>query len=405
MARVPDFVKVITYPSGTRRYEVRVEVGKAGGKRKQKQLRFAKLQDAIDTYNAERSDRSRGVQVTPTGVTLRQAADAYLDALPARPNTITAYAAVLRPAIARLGDRPVQELRRDEIEKLAADIAVKAVPSGGWRKPAKMPAIVSDTCGPWSPASVRHMLSRLRAVFARLVEDGTMLRNTAALVKPPSLAERDKATMTVEQIQQLFDYLEANGDRLEHLHHLAVQTGLRRGELAGLKWSDIDLDAATMTVARQRVHSEAGAVVADTKTDAGRRVLPIPATLLPVLKRARRRAAADQLAVGNKWCGEDYVVADELGRAYYPTTLSYLWRDVLAAAKVPHVRLHDARHTAATLMHLNGVPIAVIAAVLGHTDASFTQRVYAHSQTDAVTQGMAAYAGVLGKRAPQVKAE
>lgn len=150
-------------------------------------------------------------------------------------------------------------------------------------------------------------------------------------------------------------------------------------------------------------HSEAGAVVADTKTDAGKRELPIPATLLPVLKRSRRRSAAEQLAVGNKWQGEDYVVADELGRAYYPTTLSYLWKDVLEDAKVPHVRLHDARHTAATLMHLNGVPIAVIAAVLGHTDASFTQRVYAHSQTDAVAQGMASYAQALGKRTPKAK--
>lgn len=398
MARIPSYVKVITYPSGETRYEVRIETGKRDGKRQQQRRRFAKLQDAIDAYNAERGDRSRGVQVTPTGVTLRQAADAYLDALRARPNTVTAYGAVLRPAIARLGDRPVQELRREEIEKLASDIAIKPVPSGDWRKPAKMPAVASDTCGPWGPASVRHMLSRLRAVYARLVEDGTVLRNTAALVKVPSLGERDNNTMTVEQIQQLFDYLETTDDRLEHLHHLAVQTGLRRGELAGLKWSDIDFDAETITVARQRVHSEAGAVVADTKTDAGRRELPIPATLLPVLKRARRRAAAEQLAVGNKWQGEDYAVADELGRAYYPTTLSYLWKDVLEDAKVPHVRLHDARHTAATLMHLNGVPIAVIAAVLGHTDASFTQRVYAHSQTDAVVQGMASYAQALGKR-------
>ncbi|MFA5707516.1 tyrosine-type recombinase/integrase [Mycolicibacterium sp.] len=398
MARIPDYVRVVTLPSGETRYEVRIETGKADGKRQQLRRRFKKLKDATDAYAEARGDRSRGVQVTPVGVTLRQAADAYLDTLPARPNTITAYAAVLRPAIARLGDRPVQDLRREEIEKLAAEIAVKAVPSGDWRKPSKMPTVVSDTCGPWGPTSVRHMLSRLRAVYARLVEDGTVLRNTAALVKPPALGERDTTTMTVAQCQQLFDYLESTEHRLEHLLHLAVQTGLRRGELAGLKWSDIDLDAATMTVARQRVHSEAGAVVTETKTDAGRRKLPIPATLLPVLKRARKRSAGEQQLVGNRWEGEGWVVCDELGRAYYPTTLSYLWKDTLKEAGVPHVRLHDARHTAATLMHLNGVPIAVIAAVLGHTDASFTQRVYAHSQDDAMAQGMASYAQVLEKR-------
>ncbi len=401
VARIPDYVNVIKYASGTVRYEVRVEVGKVGGKRKQQQKRFAKLSDAVAAYNAARSDRARGVQLTPSGITLRQAADAYLDALAARPNTVTAYAAVLRPAIARLGDRPVQEIRREEIEKLAADIAKGKVPSGDWRKPAKMPKAARETCGPWGPASVRHMLARLRAVYARLIEDGTVAKNTAALVKPPARGERETATLTVEQVRQLFDYLEKSGDRLEHLHHLAVQMGLRRGELSGLRWSDIDVDAETLTVAQQRVHSDAGAVVADTKTDAGRRVLPIPATLLPVLKRSKTRSKAERLAAGSKWTGEGYVVCDELGRPYYPTTLSAFWKGALEDAKLPHVRLHDARHTAATLLHLNGVPIAVIAAVLGHTDASFTQRIYAHSQDSAMTQGMATLAAALEpKKAP-----
>ena len=117
-----------------------------------------------------------------------------------------------------------------------------------------------------------------------------------------------------------------------------------------------------------------------------------------MLKRAVLRSEAEQKLVGNRWQGDGTVVCDELGRAYYPTTLSYMWRNALADAGLPHVRLHDARHTCGTLMHLNGVPIAVIAAVLGHTDASFTQRVYAHSQEDAVTQGMAVYARVLETR-------
>ncbi|MGV0596780.1 site-specific integrase [Mycolicibacterium porcinum] len=196
-------------------------------------------------------------------------------------------------------------------------------------------------------------------------------------------------------MKKLFTHLETSGDRLEHLHHLAVQMGLRRGELSGLRWSDIDLDAATLTIAQQRVHSEAGAVVAETKTDAGRRVLPIPSTLLPVLRRAKARRGRERLAAEAKWEDEDYVVSDECGRPYYPTTLSYFWRSALEKAQLPHVRLHGARHTAATLLHLNGVPIAVIAAVLGHTDAAFTQRTYAHSQYDAMTEGMATYAAAL----------
>ncbi|ORW09832.1 hypothetical protein [Mycolicibacter longobardus] len=119
MARIPSYVKVITTVRGESRYQVRVEAGKVDGRRQQQQKRrFAKLQDAIDAYNAERGDRCRGVPMTLTGVTLRQVADAYLDAMSARPNTVTAYAAVLRPAIARLGERPVHVICREEIEKL-----------------------------------------------------------------------------------------------------------------------------------------------------------------------------------------------------------------------------------------------------------------------------------------------
>lgn len=399
MARIPDYVKVVTTPGGSTRYQVRIEAGKLAGRRQQQKRRFAKLQDAVDAYNAARGDRSRGVQVTPTGITLREAADAYLDSLRSRPNTVSSYAAVLRPAIARLGDTPVQSIRREDLEKLVAEIVIKPVPSGNWRKASNDESIVSGTCGPWGPTSVRHMLARLRSVYARLVEDGTVGKNTAALVKPPPRGEKETKTLTVEQVQALFDHLESTKNRLEHVHHLAAQTALRRGEIAGLMWSDIDFDKETITVMRQRVHSDAGAVVADTKTEAGRRVLPIPATLLPVLKRAAARSKSERLAAGTKWRGTGYVAADEFGAPYYPTTLSALWKSALSSAHLPHVRLHDARHTAATLMHLNGVPIAVIAAVLGHTDASFTQKTYAHSQDDAVTRGMAVYADALAKRA------
>lgn len=88
LARISDYVKVIDCLSGARNYEVRLEVGKIDGKRKQKQLRFAKLQDAINAYNSERGDRSRGVQVSPSDVTLRRAADEYLDS-PATPSPRT----------------------------------------------------------------------------------------------------------------------------------------------------------------------------------------------------------------------------------------------------------------------------------------------------------------------------
>lgn len=398
MARIPDYVTVIRYDSGTVRYQVRVESGKVDGKRSQKKRNFARLQDAIDAYNAERGDRSRGVQITPSEVTLRDACDAYLDGLHVAPNTLDNYATTLRPAVARLGDVPVQKVTRAQIEKLMRDMLAGPVDSCDWRKPANPRGKnMRRSTSTFTAASVRQCRARLIAVFNRLVEDGTVLRSPVAPTAVPQRAPIQHATLTVPQLQQLFRSLER--DRLEHLHHLAVQAGLRRGELAGLKWGDIDFDGKTMTVARQRVHERAGVRVAETKTDAGRRVIPIPSTLLPVLERARVREAAARDLLGNMWQGDDWVVGDELGRAYYPTTFDKMWKSALADAGLPHVRLHDARHTCGTLMHLSGVPITVIAAVLGHTSAAFTMATYAHSQDAAVTAGMATFAAALGSTA------
>jgi integrase len=212
---------------------------------------------------------------------------------------------------------------------------------------------------------------------------------------PPTAAFEHK-TLTVEQVRTLYKSLES--DRLEHLHPLALH-GLRRGALAGLLWEDIDLDSSTptLTIRHQRLVTEGGAVDGSaTKTDAGERTLPIPSTLQAVLKRARTRSEEERLAAGSHWQGRGHVVHSEFGAPYFPTSINDFWHRALDTAGVPRVRLDYARHTAA--MRLGGVPIALIAAWLGHTDSAFTQRTYAHSQDDSLRPAVEAYAkAVAGK--------
>jgi integrase len=101
-----------------------------------------------------------------------------------------------------------------------------------------------------------------------------------------------------------------------------------------------------------------------------------------VLKAARKRQAVERLALGaGSW---DYVVCNEAGEPYHPQVLSRYWREAVKAAGIRHIKLHAARHTCATLMHLSGVPVAVIAAWIGHKDATLTMKVYTHSQNDAL---------------------
>lgn len=120
------------------------------------------------------------------------------------------------------------------------------------------------------------------------------------------------------------------------------------------------------------------------RTIRSRRTLPLRDRLVTVLKAAKGRQAAERLVLGRDGGAWTYVVSNEIGEPYSPAVLSRYWRDAVKAAGVRHIKLHAARHTCATLMHLNGVPAAVIAAWIGHKDASLTMKLYPHSQDDAL---------------------
>ena len=168
-------------------------------------------------------------------------------------------------------------------------------------------------------------------------------------------------------------------DRLAHAWELAL-SGLRRGEIAGLRWEDVDLDAKALAVVNNRVAAGSKTVENNPKSETSRRTLPLPNRLVSVLKAARKRQAAERLALGGAGGPWAYVVCNEAGQPYSPGVLSRYWREAVETAGLRHIKLHAARHTSATLMHLQGVPVAVIAAWIGHKDASLTMRLYAHSQ-------------------------
>ncbi|WP_246227793.1 site-specific integrase [Mycolicibacterium helvum] len=172
-------------------------------------------------------------------------------------------------------------------------------------------------------------------------------------------------------------------DRLAHAWELAL-SGLRRGEIAGLRWTAVDLAAKTLSITNNRVSAGGKTTENDPKSAMSRRTLPLPDRLVAALKAAKAQQATARLAMGRDGGAWNYVVSNEIGEPYSPAVLSRYWRDAVKAAGVRHIKLHAARHTCATLMHLSGVPVAVIAAWIGHKDASLTMKLYAHSQDDAL---------------------
>jgi integrase len=148
-------------------------------------------------------------------------------------------------------------------------------------------------------------------------------------------------------------------------------------------------------VSRNRLRFGDKIVEGTVKSKAGARTLPLPDNLAATLEAAKSLQAADKLSLGAAYQSGGYVVADEAGWPLSPHTLTSRWARMLSAAGVLPVRLHDARHTCGTVMHLEGVPIAVFAAWLGHASSPFTMTTYVHSQDPALADAARRLARVV----------
>ncbi len=163
-----------------------------------------------------------------------------------------------------------------------------------------------------------------------------------------------------------------------YVDRLGARLGLRRGELAGLRWSAIDLEAKTLRVIETRVVVESKAVASTPKTAAGRRSIPLDDHLVAELRFHRARQAEERLAAGAAWEDTGYLFVDELGGPYRPETFSRMFTHLSAEAGLRRLRFHDGRHTAASLMLAAGESPKVVTEILGHTSPVITQVVYQH---------------------------
>jgi integrase len=313
-----------------------------------------------------------GTYVQPSTLTVEQACTDWLRSRhKIRPTTAAGYEYVLQPVQSELGALAVQELTRRHIDDLIVKLRGGELvrPAGKARKA-------------WSARSCNYMRGALSQVLGQLVAEGRLTRNVAALVDRVPGKAKKLQTFTPDQVETVLRGIAK--DRNRHAWHLAL-AGLRRGEIAGQRWTDIDLENRTLRIGTTRVDVRGRALDQDEpKTANAGRVLPIPEALLAELVAAKARQGAEKLVLREAYADEGFVVCNEAGEPYHPSTLSTLWQAAIRDLDVPQIRLHDARHTCATLMHLQGVPIALVAAWLGHADISFTMRTYVHAQPEAL---------------------
>lgn len=385
MARRPDWVKPVETTAG-RRYEVRVHGQRADGSRFQHKKRFESVEAAVKWRSTVVSELAHGTHVAPSEITVRQAVDSWLIGQRIRPKTMSAYVTSLRPLVDALGDQPVQQVTKDDIEKVVTALREGKSEMGTWHAPEKLTRNRKTMRSAWAATSINPMLARTRSIFDDLVNQGVVVRNVAALVKSLPTEKVKMHTLDADQVTKLLGA--TKDDAFGIAWHLAVY-GLRRGEILALSWDAVDFDAGTVAISAARLAVSGGSVTGATKTKTSTRTLPMPDDLARALKAERKRQREAKLALGSKWRDSGLVVVDEFGNAPHPDSITHAWKNALAGAGLPHVRLHDARHSCATLMHMRGVPVVVIAAWLGHQDAGFTLRTYAHSTNDALSDAAA----------------
>lgn len=251
------------------------------------------------------------------------------------------------------------------------------------------------------------MLSRALAYAER---NDLVRRNAAKLSEPPAgVNHRLDDTLTLDEARALI--AAAKGDpnmplkgdalrsqqQLETVVTVALTLGLRKGELLGLRWRHVDLDAGTLTVATTLQYRRGQGLVESTpKTARSARTVALPQTCVRALEQHRRRQAAARLAAGAAWVDEDYVFTTSVGTPIDPQNLLRSFQRLCETAGIGRRRFHALRHSAATLMLAQGVPLAVISNVLGHSGIAITADVYARVGAELHQQAADAMDAVFG---------
>jgi integrase len=186
----------------------------------------------------------------------------------------------------------------------------------------------------------------------------------------PKLEHREMKTLPIEQLTSFLR--EARDSGVFEMYYVELATGLRRGELLGLKWEDIDFEHGNFRVKRQVARIDGEIVEAPLKTKNAYRALPLAEDTIQVLKQQRKKTGSSP-----------WVFPSPTGGPISPDSVLHMLHRVLKRAGLPRVRFHDLRHTFATLALQNGVDIKTVSGMLGHFSAGFTLDTYAHVTTAA----------------------
>ena len=352
------------------RWYVIVDIGPgADGRRRQKWHGGYPTRRAAESARIEiLYDLHHRRATTPLDVTFRHWIEAtWLPAMRSqvKPSTWDSYSRMVDlHALPRIGDALLRDITPPMLNDLYRGLLEVGRRNGS---------------GGLSAKTVRNLHIAIHKSLADAVDDGLLTDNPADRARPPKPTRVGGAQLRFWTAEQLATFLRSvDGTRLETAWHLAAMTGMRRGEVLGLRWADIDLARRCLAV-RNTIISVAYQTQVSTPKNHQARVIDLDQRTCEQLRRHRHRQADERHRLGGAYEDHDLVFCRDNGAPLQPDNFTQTFERAIARTDLPRVRLHDLRHTHATIALRAGVPTKVVSERLGHQSPAFTLSQYAHS--------------------------
>lgn len=380
-------------PDGTWAGQVSIGYDPATGKLRRKSFYGKTRKEVADKMAQALQGVRSGTFVEPAQTTFGEWLDKWLTSYKKsqlKPSTYESYEALvnvhIKPA---LGKVPMAKLQAHMLQSFYNE---------------KLAAGRADGKGGLSTRMVRYLHAVIRQALQQAVKEGLLARNVADATSPPTVKSKQMRPLAEDELLAFFDA--ARSDRLFAAYVLAATTGLRRGELLGLCWDCVDLEHGVITVQRQLLVLKDGLSLEETtKSKSGRRSITLTDDAIRELKAHRKRQAQEKLLLGEAYQDNGLVFCKEDGTPFDPREFTKRFQRWLTKAGLPKVRLHDLRHTHATLLLKKGVPAKIVQERLGHSSITMTLDLYSHVTPEMQKLAAATLNGLLSKEESPAKAQ
>jgi integrase len=336
-----------------------LNLGWEDGRRKRKYLYGATAAEVQDQLLKARSDHSRGLPVAVERQTVAEFLDHWLENTlkpKAKPRSYESFSTIVRlHAVPTIGGIRLDKLSPQHIQGLVNNKLMSGL----------------------SPQTVVNIRTVLRSALGEALKWGLVARNVASLVDPPRIPRPKNHALTGDEARRLLEA--ARGERFEAIYVFALNLGMRRGEILGLRWSDVDFEGRALRIGQAMQRLESGLQITEVKTERSRRMIAMPESVIRALRSRRARQAQERLVAGRCWQETGLVFTNGSGGPLEPITLHRHYKHLLSRARVSTAtRFHDLRHSTASLLLAQGVHLRVIMELLGHSSISLTANTYSH---------------------------